>query len=271
MDVSMKASSTTSSSYLDMSISQKKDEKDDTSRKLSSGSKINSAKDDPSGLILSNQLSAQLNSLQNQSRAANDSISVGQVAEGSLQEMNSMMLDMRDLALGSVNGAYSSSQKKAMDQQYQAMQSEISRQWSTSSFGSQKISNPDTLNGLTGDPAVSKQITDSVQAGVNQVMATNIQSNPAAQQAVGAIDQAMSTISSQRAEIGAKQNSLQHEINNSQTMAVQTAESRSRVTDTDYAQSSTDMAKQHIALQTAVAVKTQAQMSTMMVQTLLTS
>ena len=270
MDVSMNTSKSTSS-YTDKWLDKHKDDLEDSMKHESSGSKINSAKDDPAGLIISDQLGAQLNSLQNQSRSANDAISVGQVAEGSMKEMNSMMLDMRDLALSSANGAYGPEQKKALDQQYQALQSEVSREWNTSSFGSQKISNSASLDGLTGDPEVSKDMVDSVQASVNTVMATNIQSTGAAQEAIGALDQAMIGVSSQRAEIGAQQSSLQHEINNNQRMAVNTAESKSRITDTDYAQESTEKAKQQISVQTSIAVKAQAQMTTMLVQSLLTS
>ncbi|MDW6001560.1 flagellin [Vibrio mangrovi] len=116
--------------------------------RLSSGNRINSAKDDAAGLQISNRLTAQSRGLDVAMRNANDGISIAQTAEGAMNESTSILQRMRDLALQSANGTNSSSERKALNEEYTALQDELNRIAETTSFGGRKL-----LNGTFGESA----------------------------------------------------------------------------------------------------------------------
>jgi flagellin len=116
--------------------------------RLSTGSKINSAKDDAAGLQISNRLVAQTRGLNVAIRNANDGISIAQTAEGALQESTSILQRMRDLSLQSANGANSNEDREAIQQEVGALQDELNRIAETTSFGGRKL-----LNGQFGEAA----------------------------------------------------------------------------------------------------------------------
>ncbi|AEH32567.1 Flagellin [Vibrio anguillarum 775] len=114
--------------------------------RLSSGNKINSAKDDAAGLQISNRLTAQSRGLDVAMRNANDGISIAQTAEGAMNESTSILQRMRDLALQSANGTNSASERQALDEESTALQDELNRIAETTSFGGRKL-----LNGSFGE------------------------------------------------------------------------------------------------------------------------
>lgn len=116
--------------------------------RLSTGSKINSAKDDAAGLQISNRLVAQTRGLNVAMRNANDGISIAQTAEGALQESTSILQRMRDLSLQSSNGANSDDDRVAIQQEVSALQDELNRIAETTAFGGRKL-----LNGTFGEAA----------------------------------------------------------------------------------------------------------------------
>ncbi|SHE89425.1 flagellin [Vibrio gazogenes] len=116
--------------------------------RLSSGNRINSAKDDAAGLQISNRLTAQSRGLDVAMRNANDGISIAQTAEGAMNESTSILQRMRDLALQSTNGTNSTSERKALNEEYSALQDELNRIAETTSFGGRKL-----LNGTFGESA----------------------------------------------------------------------------------------------------------------------
>jgi flagellin len=116
--------------------------------RLSSGNKINSAKDDAAGLQISNRLVAQSRGLDVAMRNANDGISIAQTAEGAMNESTSVLQRMRDLALQSANGSNSESERRALNEEVTALQDEVNRIAETTSFGGRKL-----LNGTFGDAA----------------------------------------------------------------------------------------------------------------------
>jgi flagellin len=117
--------------------------------RLSTGSKINSAKDDAAGLQISNRLMTQSRGLDVAVRNANDGISMAQTAEGSMQETTSILQRMRDLSLQSSNGSNSSDDRKAIDQEVTALKDEINRIAETTSFGGTKL-----MNGTFGSRSI---------------------------------------------------------------------------------------------------------------------
>jgi len=122
--------------------------------RLSSGLRINSAKDDAAGLQIANRLTSQINGLGVATRNANDGISMAQTAEGAMQESTNILQRMRDLSLQSANGSNSAGDRAALHKELTALQSELTRIADTTSFGGQKL-----LDGSFG--------TKSFQVGAN--------------------------------------------------------------------------------------------------------
>ena len=108
-------------------------------QRLSSGMRINSAKDDAAGLQISNRLTSQINGLGVAQRNANDGISMAQTAEGAMQESTSILQRMRDLALQSANGSNSAADRAALQKEVGQLQTELTRISETTSFGGTKL------------------------------------------------------------------------------------------------------------------------------------
>ncbi|EKO3400096.1 flagellin [Vibrio fluvialis] len=140
--------------------------------RLSSGYRINSAKDDAAGLQISNRLSSQSRGLDMAVRNANDGISIAQTAEGAMNESTNILQRMRDLALQSSNGSNSSSERKAIQEEVSALNDELNRIAETTSFGGNKL-----LNGTFGSK--SFQIGADSGEAVNLTMG-NLRSDNAA-------------------------------------------------------------------------------------------
>lgn len=137
--------------------------------RLSSGKRINSAKDDAAGLQLANRLSTQMGGIAVAVRNANDGISIMQTAEGAMQETTALLQRMRDLSLQSANGSNSSAERQALNQEYRDLNDELNRIAETTSFAGKRL-----LNGQFGP--TSFQIGASAGEAVN-VQLPNIKSN----------------------------------------------------------------------------------------------
>src|SRR5690606_34281215 len=108
-------------------------------QRLSTGSRINSAKDDAAGLQISNRLTSQVNGLSVAVRNANDGISLAQTAEGALQQSTNLLQRMRDLSLQSANGSNSTNERQALNQEVAQLKEELNRIADTTTFGGQKL------------------------------------------------------------------------------------------------------------------------------------
>lgn len=108
-------------------------------QRLSSGLRINAAKDDAAGMQISNKLTTQIKGMTVAMRNASDGISMNQVAEGALQEVNNNLLRMKGLALQAANGTYSKEDRKSIDAEYQHLKSEINRINETTTFGDKRL------------------------------------------------------------------------------------------------------------------------------------
>ncbi len=136
--------------------------------RLSSGNRINSAKDDAAGLQISNRLTAQSRGLDVAMRNANDGISIAQTAEGAMNESTSILQRMRDLSLQSANGTNSLSERKALNEEINALQDELNRIAETTSFGGRKL-----LNGSFGDASfqIGASSGEAIIMGLNSIRA----------------------------------------------------------------------------------------------------
>ncbi|MBB1268092.1 flagellin [Shewanella sp. SR44-3] len=142
--------------------------------RLSSGLRINSAKDDAAGLQIANRLTSQINGIGVAVRNANDGISIAQTAEGAMQESTNILQRMRDLSLQSANGSNSADDRKAMQKELTALQSELTRIAETTSFGGQKL-----LDGSYGTQSfqIGANANETISVSLSSVKASSLGRN----------------------------------------------------------------------------------------------
>ena len=143
-------------------------------QRLSSGMRINSAKDDAAGLQISNRLTSQINGLGVAQRNANDGISMAQTAEGAMQESTNILQRMRELALQSANGSNSAADRSALQKEVAALQTELTRIAETTSFGDTQL-----LDGTFGTKSfqVGANANETISVGLTSIKASDIGSN----------------------------------------------------------------------------------------------
>ncbi|MDD8058619.1 flagellin [Shewanella metallivivens] len=231
--------------------------------RLSSGLRINSAKDDAAGLAISNRLNSQVNGLEVGMRNANDAISIAQIAEGAMQEQTNMLQRMRDLTVQSANGANSTEDLAALKAEMDELALEITEIGNNTAFGDTKLLDGTFSGGknfqvghqdgenISIDVATSDATSLSVNA-LNNATSANRAS------ALSAIDDAIATIDSQRADLGAKQNRLAYNISNSANTQANVADAKSRIVDVDFAKETSTMTKNQVLQQTGSAMLAQA-------------
>lgn len=152
--------------------------------RLSSGSRINSAKDDAAGLQISNRLTSQINGLSVAVKNANNGVSIAQTAEGAMQESTNIMQRMRDLALQSANGSNSDSERVALQEEFTALSGELTRIADTTSFGGQKL-----LNGDMSKTSfqIGANANETVSFGLSDVSASALRGSFSAAEAAGGV------------------------------------------------------------------------------------
>ncbi|MCX2533332.1 flagellin [Plesiomonas shigelloides] len=143
-------------------------------QRLSTGSRINSAKDDAAGLQISNRLTSQINGLDVAAKNANDGISIAQTAEGAMQESTNIMQTMREKALQSANGTNSADDRAAIQKEVSALSTELDRIANTTSFGGQKL-----LDGSFGSRAlqVGSEVGETINLTLNSTKASDLKTN----------------------------------------------------------------------------------------------
>ncbi|MFB2659225.1 flagellin N-terminal helical domain-containing protein [Shewanella mangrovisoli] len=231
--------------------------------RLSSGLRINSAKDDAAGLAISNRLNSQVRGLDVGMRNANDAISIAQISEGAMQEQTNMLQRMRDLTVQAENGANSTDDLAALQSEIDELALEITAIGDTTAFGSTKLLDGTFSAGKTFQVGhqEGEDITISVtatNAGALSVNALSVASSGGRSTALAAIDAAIKTIDNQRANLGAKQNRLAYNISNSANTQANVADAKSRIVDVDFAKETSQMTKNQVLQQTGSAMLAQA-------------
>ncbi|MCT8875069.1 flagellin N-terminal helical domain-containing protein [Shewanella xiamenensis] len=231
--------------------------------RLSSGLRINSAKDDAAGLAISNRLNSQVRGLEVGMRNANDAISIAQIAEGAMQEQTNMLQRMRDLTIQAENGANSTDDIAALKAEMDQLVIEIDNIGKSTAFGNTKLLQGDFSTGKTFQ--VGHQRTEDVTVKVKKtdktslsVSALSLSTAAARSTSLVAIDKAIKTIDTQRAELGAVQNRLAHNISNSANTQANVADAKSRIVDVDFAKETSQMTKNQVLQQTGSAMLAQA-------------
>ena len=245
--------------------------------RLSTGKRLNSAKDDAAGLAIATSMTAQVKGMNQAIRNANDGISLSQTAEGSLSEVTNMLQRVRELAVQSSSGTY----QDATDRTY--MQAEVDQ---LTSQIDQVITNT-KFNGVTLFNGSTATVT--IQAGANTAdtvaltMANltglaasggaagsyDVSTATAANGSLATLDTELDTISSSRASLGAGQNRLESVVSSLTNNATNLSDARSRIEDADYSADTTAMAKAQILSQASTAMIAQANQSQQNVLSLL--
>ena len=240
--------------------------------KLSSGFRINRAADDAAGLVNSESLRSQIGGLKVASRNAQDGISVAQTAEGALNEVTSILQRMRDLAVQRANtGGNSATAASAIDQEYSALASEVTRVGSSTNFNGNTLldgsySGSFQIGANSGETVVLNLTSGSV-AGANLASVAASLGTTAVN--LASVDQAIKDVSTVRGSLGAFQNRLEHTIANLGVATENLSASESRIRDTDMAQEMTGFSKNQILSQAGTAMLAQANQSSQGVLSLL--
>ena len=268
-----------------------------TMERLSTGIRINSAKDDAAGLAISSKMSSQINGLNQAVRNANDAISMIQVAEGAMKGMSDMLQRMRELAVQSISDSNTSSDRTALDSEFEQLKAEIERiadntQWNGTNLldgtmgsatfqvganASQTISvtfkdfENDTANVATSGNRVftGDKINSGGSAGTNDLTDLDIGTSTNAATALSALAGAIDSVNSERAGLGASMSRLEYASDNLTNIAQNTSAARSRILDADYAAETTELARTQIIQQAATAMLAQANQSQQQVLALL--
>lgn len=244
-----------------------------TFQRLSSGFRINSAKDDASGLFISNQLTSQINGLSIAARNANDAISVAQTAEGAMQEITNILQRMRDLSVQAASGitADGGNEKNALNAEYTQLAAEVSRIAAQTTFGSTNL-----LDGSVASMNIQVGINAGESVAMSLVNITGLTAlagviNTAsdAANALPLIDADIVTVDNGRAALGAVQNRFQSTISNLQNVVENTSNSRSRIRDTDFALETSNLSKFQVLQQAGLSVLGQANANSQSVLSLL--
>ncbi|WP_324023871.1 flagellin N-terminal helical domain-containing protein [Aeromonas caviae] len=244
-------------------------------QRLSSGLRINSAKDDAAGLQISNRLTSQINGLNQGNRNANDGISLAQTAEGAMEEITGMFQRMRVLAEQSANGSNTNADRSALQQEVKQLATEINRIAKDTTFGGTKLLNG-TYKGVFQVGADAKQtISFSLTqangfsiSGINAaatagggfaaISTLSISTQDNAQSVLGAVDKMIAGVDKKRAELGAIQNRMESTIRNQANIAENLSSARSRVRDADFAVETAALTQYNILQQAASTVLAQA-------------
>ena len=266
---------------------------DTTYKRLSSGYRINSAKDDAAGLQISNRLTSQINGLKQGNRNANDGIALAQTAEGALDEVHTMLQRIRTLSVQSANGTNTTADRVSIQGEVSQLCAEINRIACKTTFGGSEIlsgnknatgtlldangkiafqvgaNHDDTISIDLASGFTVKQMQgacgakdNTIQAGdadgTNHGSSFSVCTAANAQTTLGAIDSYIAYVDKKRGEFGAIQNRLESTISNQSNIAENESDARSRIRDTDYAEEAANLSQQNIIQQAATSMLTQA-------------
>lgn len=233
--------------------------------RLSSGFRINSAKDDAAGLQISDRMTAQVQGLNQAVRNANDGISLAQTAEGALSETTTALQRIRVLAVQSQNGINSSADRLALQKEVSALKAEISRISATTQFAGVTILDGTYsavfLVGANAGQSIGVNISRAgggFGASGLGMADLSVATAGGASAALTTIDSAISIIGGKRADLGAIQNRFQSTIRNLSNISENVSSARMRIKDTDFAAETASLTRNQIIQQASTTVLSQA-------------
>ena len=246
-------------------------------QRLSSGLRVNSAKDDAAGLAIAERMNSQVRGMNVAARNANDAISLSQTAEGALGKVSDLFQRMRELAVQSANGTNTAADRTSLNEEFVQLAQEATRTLGGTQFNGQNIlatttdstfqiganntANIDRITVTAFDWAGNSDITGTLGSAVitgTDVPTVQITDVSTAQGALTSIDAAISAVNSQRAEYGAVQNRFENVVANLMVSTENQSAARSRIMDADYASETANLSRASILQQAGNAMVAQA-------------
>ena len=241
-------------------------------QRLSTGLRVNSAKDDAAGLAIAERMNTQVRGMNVAVRNANDAISLAQTAEGALSKINDMGQRMRELAVQSANATNNETDRASLDAEFQALSAEIKRNLEGTSFNGTKLFaalatmtfQVGANNATTDQIAVvtTNLTTDTTMTGIlgggGGATAADIKNVDKSREALDKLDKMLATVNSKRAEFGATQNRFEAVIQTLQVSAENQTAARSRIMDADFASETAALTRAQVLQQAGTSMLSQA-------------
>ena len=243
-------------------------------QRLSTGLRVNSAKDDAAGLAIAERMNTQVRGMNVAIRNANDAISLSQTAEGALSKINDMGQRMRELAVQSANATNNESDRASLDAEFQALSAEIKRNLEGTSFNGTKLfaalatmtfqvgannTPTDQIAVVTTNLTAETSMTDILGGGTGGgAAAADIKEVGKSREALGKLDKMLATVNAKRAEFGATQNRFEAVIQTLQVSAENQTAARSRIMDADFASETAALTRAQVLQQAGTAMLSQA-------------
>ena len=245
--------------------------------RLSTGKRINSAKDDAAGMAIATSMTAQVRGMNQAIRNSNDGIALAQTAEGSLGEVTNMLQRVRELAVQSSSGTYQDATDRAyMQAEVDELTAQIDQVITNTEFNGVVLFDASTASVTVQAGANSADTIDLAMADLTSLAASggaagsyDVSTATAANTLLDTLDTELDSINSARATLGAGQNRLESAVNNLTNTVTNLADARSRIEDTDYSEETTALAKAQILSQASTAMLSQANQSQQNVLSLL--
>ena len=238
--------------------------------RLSTGKRINSAKDDAAGLAISQTMTSSIRGMSQAIRNANDGISYAQTAEGALGEVTNMLQRVRELSVQSASGTYSDGDRTNLDAEVQQLKSQITNVLATTEFNGTRVFNSATTGGTytaqdgATEIQVGEQKGDTVELAFTKLAdltSANVKTAGDANTTLDSVDTMLKDVATTRATLGAAQNRLASVVNNLTSNVTNLSDARSRIEDTDFSAETTALAKAQILSQASTAMLAQANQS----------
>jgi flagellin len=239
--------------------------------RLSSGLRVNSARDDAAGLAISMKLTAHVRSIHQAVRNAQDGISVVQTAEGGLNEIHNILTRMKELATQAANGVLGAADRTALNNEFTDLKTEITRISDTTEFNGRKLINGDlSANGVSLQVGINNTVNDRItitggtfadidasSIGLTQTV-SSIDQIANAQSMLTLVDSAIAAVSTRRGTLGGVQNRLDSTIANLEITGENLSAANSRIRDADFAVETANLTRSQILLQAGIASLSQA-------------
>ena len=237
--------------------------------RLSTGKRINSAKDDAAGLAISSSMTSQIRGMSQAIRNANDGISLAQTADGALGEVTNMLQRIRELAVQSASGTYSSDDRANLQSEVTELGAQIDAIVSDTTFNGVNVfgSSDVTVDIQTGSGSADQTTLTITGIDVSAASGADISGGDPA--VLDDVDDALKAVATTRSSLGAGQSRLESVVNNLSNQVVNLSDARSRIEDADFSAESTNLAKAQILAQASTAMLAQANQSQQNVLSLL--
>ena len=233
-------------------------------QRLSSGLRVNSAKDDAAGLSIATKMDSQIRGMSQATRNANDGISMAQTADGALATAIDALQRMRELAVQGVNGTNNTADRATLDVEFQAMTTEVKRIATDTKFNGTNILKANTtgvdiqVGSEAGDLKINIKETDLDLAITTSFGAQDLTTAAKSTASITAIDTALKSINDMRTDLGAAQNRLGFAVSNLQSSVENQSAAKSRIMDTDFASETAKLTRGQILQQAGTAMLAQA-------------